>query len=366
MAAYITVGAKTTHGGEVITGSPHTTHNGVQVSRKGDKVICKKCKKLTTILTGDPSFIVDGAPIAREGDITSCGAKLIAIQQSFAESDFEVFGVEQPEPLFEQPAPLQFPKTDPEAVLASFRGSSDDSLSIRGRDSDEITDEELYALNDQMIDEAIADGGMVASSKYGNLETEQFVNRQAGNINKSVMNNNGSIHSGALPAYQQEQNRKTFDATVTIVGLAAGGGSVTILVKGSKYVVSKSALNLAKQGKTSVNALLKGAKKVVPNNTSVPKAMAAGAGGSAAFDFASQKLLNSGKPYNIKQTAVVAGVGTVGGGGGSVIANAAKVPYATATNLPKVFKNTTSMKIFTQQKAAETVGKTAAKDAIDD
>lgn len=99
MAAYITVGATTTHGGKVITGSPYTTHNGVQVSRKGDKVICKKCKKLTTILTGDPSFIVDGAPIARGGDITSCGAKLIAIQQSFAESDFEVFGVEQPEPL---------------------------------------------------------------------------------------------------------------------------------------------------------------------------------------------------------------------------------------------------------------------------
>ncbi len=97
MAAYITVGATTTHGGKVITGSPHTTHNGVPVSRKGDKVICKKCKKLTTILTGDPSFIVDGAPIARAGDITSCGAKLIAVQQSFCESDFEVMGVEQAE-----------------------------------------------------------------------------------------------------------------------------------------------------------------------------------------------------------------------------------------------------------------------------
>ncbi|OLF37577.1 MULTISPECIES: PAAR domain-containing protein [unclassified Psychrobacter] len=97
MAAYITVGAKTSHGGTVISGSPHTTHNGIPVSRKGDKVICKKCKKVTTILTGDPTFIVDGAPIARSGDITSCGAKLIAIQQSFAESDFEVFGVEQAE-----------------------------------------------------------------------------------------------------------------------------------------------------------------------------------------------------------------------------------------------------------------------------
>ena len=103
MAAYITVGAKTSHGGTVISGSPHTTHNGIPVARKGDKVICKKGKKVTTILSGDPSFIVDGAPIARGGDVTSCGAKLIANQQSFAESDFDVMGVEQA-------APLQFPK----------------------------------------------------------------------------------------------------------------------------------------------------------------------------------------------------------------------------------------------------------------
>ena len=104
MAAYITVGAKTSHGGTVISGSLHTTHNGIPISRKGDKVVCKKCKKVTTILTGDPSFIVDGAPIARGGDVTSCGAKLIASQQSFAESDFDVGSVAQA-------APLVFPKS---------------------------------------------------------------------------------------------------------------------------------------------------------------------------------------------------------------------------------------------------------------
>ena len=103
MAAYITVGAKTSHGGTVISGSPQTTHNGTPVARKGDKVICKKCKRVTTILSGDASFIVDGAPIARGGDVTSCGAKLIASQQSFVESDFEVMRVEQA-------VPLQFPK----------------------------------------------------------------------------------------------------------------------------------------------------------------------------------------------------------------------------------------------------------------
>ena len=105
MAAYITVGAKTSHGGTVISGSAHTTHNGIPVARKGDKVICKKCKKVTTILSGDASFIVDGAPIARGGDVTSCGAKLIAIQQSFAESGFDVGSIAQA-------APLVFPKSD--------------------------------------------------------------------------------------------------------------------------------------------------------------------------------------------------------------------------------------------------------------
>lgn len=103
MAAYITVGAKTSHGGTVISGSPHTTHNGIPISRKGDKVLCKKCKKVTTIVSGDASFIIDGAPIARGGDVTSCGAKLIATQQSFAESGFDVGSIEQA-------APLGFPK----------------------------------------------------------------------------------------------------------------------------------------------------------------------------------------------------------------------------------------------------------------
>jgi uncharacterized Zn-binding protein involved in type VI secretion len=115
MAAYITVGATTTHGGQVLTGSPNTTHNGIPVSRKGDKVICKKCKKLTTILTGDFSFIIDGAPIARVGDITSCGAKLIAVQQSFCESGFEVIGVEKQEPLI-------FPKSDPDTLFNNLAG----------------------------------------------------------------------------------------------------------------------------------------------------------------------------------------------------------------------------------------------------
>lgn len=110
MAAYITVGAKTTHGGTVISGSPHSTHNGIPIARKGDKVICTKCKKVVTIATGDPTFIVDGQPIARHGDVTSCGSKLIANQQSFAFSDFEVGSIAQA-------APLVFPETEKDDIL---------------------------------------------------------------------------------------------------------------------------------------------------------------------------------------------------------------------------------------------------------
>ena len=127
----------------------------------------------------------------------------------------------------------------------------------------------------------------------------------------------------------------------------------------------KKALDLARKGKQSVSALIKNAKKAVPNKTSVPKAMGTGAAGSAAFDIFGQKVLSPDVPYDPRKTAVSAGVGAFGGAGGSTIANAAKVPYATATNITKTMKNPLSMKIFTQQKAAETVGKTAGKAAID-
>ena len=240
-----------------------------------------------------------------------------------------------------------------------------DGLPIQGSDSDEMTDEELYSRNDQMIEEAMANGGLMAASKYGNRETEQFM-RNAENLNRATMNNNGSIHSGSMPAYQQQQNQKTFNAAVTVVSVAAGTGSATILYKGSRLVVNKRALDLARQGKQSVSALIKNAKKAVPNKTSVPKAMGGGAFGSAVMDIGFQTVLNPDAPLNLKHTAVSTGVGALGGAGGSVVANAAKVPYATALNLPKVYKNTTSMKILGQQKAAETVGKTAGKAVTDE
>lgn len=162
MAAYITVGATTTHGGKVISGSPHTTHNGIPISRKGDKVVCKKCKKVTTILTGDASFIVDGAPIARAGDVTSCGAKLIAVQQSFCESDFEVMGVEQP-------APIQFPKSDPAAVFSSF-ATPKDNQPLESSDND--LDILFVSFTPFDNEDDAAEGSLVAGNTYAGEPNE--------------------------------------------------------------------------------------------------------------------------------------------------------------------------------------------------
>ncbi|OXL27100.1 PAAR domain-containing protein [Psychrobacter sp. DAB_AL32B] len=204
MVAYITVGATTTHGGKVITGSPYTTHNGVQVSRKGDKVICKKCKKLTTILTGDPTFIVDGAPIARGGDVTSCGAKLIAIQHSFAESGFEVSGVEQPEPLV-------FPKSDPDSLFASLAGPGDQiehyqPQSIR-RD---LTSGEL-TIAKSVFKDAINFGGKGEGNGVGIYDGKWKPVQQ----DNRAMAPNGNIYFPGT-AYKQDfssasdENRRTF------------------------------------------------------------------------------------------------------------------------------------------------------------
>jgi len=80
--AFIVVGDKTDHGGEVIEGSPSTTAGGKRVARVGDKVTCPKKGHGGTVViaSGDPTCIIDGQPAARHGDKTSCGAILLASQ----------------------------------------------------------------------------------------------------------------------------------------------------------------------------------------------------------------------------------------------------------------------------------------------
>ena len=66
---HITVGAKTTADGTVITGSPHWT-----IAREGDEVDCPACDS-TGLLVCDGPHLVDlmqGHPSALEGDLCRC------------------------------------------------------------------------------------------------------------------------------------------------------------------------------------------------------------------------------------------------------------------------------------------------------
>ena len=77
----IRLGDKLSHGGSVVEASQHSDSGGIGIARVGDKASCSKHGQVT-IATGDATMIVDGKPAARHGDKTSCGATLIASQQS--------------------------------------------------------------------------------------------------------------------------------------------------------------------------------------------------------------------------------------------------------------------------------------------
>lgn len=80
--ALITVGAMTSHGGQVIQGNATNTINGIAIACVGDKVTCPISGHggVTTIITGDNSVVINGRAVARHGDKTACGATLIANQ----------------------------------------------------------------------------------------------------------------------------------------------------------------------------------------------------------------------------------------------------------------------------------------------
>lgn len=77
----IRLGDKTSHGGVVITASPHSDSGGIAIARMGDKTVCPKHGP-APIVSGDATLIVDGKPAATHGDKTACGASLIASQQA--------------------------------------------------------------------------------------------------------------------------------------------------------------------------------------------------------------------------------------------------------------------------------------------
>ena len=77
----IRLGDKTSHGGIVVEASMVSDIDGIGIGRVGDKVTCP-AHGVQMIVSGDMSLVVDGKPAARHGDMVSCGATLIAGQQT--------------------------------------------------------------------------------------------------------------------------------------------------------------------------------------------------------------------------------------------------------------------------------------------
>lgn len=78
---FIVMGDKTSHGGTVISADFTCDINGKYMARKGDLVVCPKCKGIFAIQTAASDMVDgEGRGYARHMDKTDCGAYLISGQ----------------------------------------------------------------------------------------------------------------------------------------------------------------------------------------------------------------------------------------------------------------------------------------------
>lgn len=73
MPATARLGDTISHGGVIISASPHSSVDGIPTARQGDAVICN-IHGPQTIADGSPLHTVDGRRKARVGDPITCGA----------------------------------------------------------------------------------------------------------------------------------------------------------------------------------------------------------------------------------------------------------------------------------------------------
>lgn len=79
MRGVIRLNDPTSHGGKVVSASPHSKVKGVAVARKGDACSCpKRGHSGCTIAEGDSKVLIAGVPVAFEGHKTTCGAVLMS------------------------------------------------------------------------------------------------------------------------------------------------------------------------------------------------------------------------------------------------------------------------------------------------
>ncbi|MFJ2447416.1 PAAR domain-containing protein [Pseudomonas sp. NPDC087626] len=111
---HITVGAKTTADGTVMTGYPHWTIDGQPIAREGDEVACPACDSTGVIVCDGPHLVdlMQGRPTALDGDLCHCKCdpppRLIANQtlqcQEFRDLAPDPRFTPPPTPLAAQPA----------------------------------------------------------------------------------------------------------------------------------------------------------------------------------------------------------------------------------------------------------------------
>lgn len=67
------LGDEISHGGNIVSGSPDMTADGIPVARIGDAVECH-IHGPQSVATGSAILKDDGNPVARFGDLITCGA----------------------------------------------------------------------------------------------------------------------------------------------------------------------------------------------------------------------------------------------------------------------------------------------------
>lgn len=72
------------HGGSIITGSPDTFNENLNVARVSDKAACA-IHGIVEITSGSSKTFVNNLPIARIGDSLSCGAVITSGSTSWAD-----------------------------------------------------------------------------------------------------------------------------------------------------------------------------------------------------------------------------------------------------------------------------------------
>jgi uncharacterized Zn-binding protein involved in type VI secretion len=77
---FIRLHDKTTGDGDVISASASMSYDDRQVTRKGDRVTCKKHPDVhpNLIIEGDETMTEDGVSLARHGHRVTCGCQLIS------------------------------------------------------------------------------------------------------------------------------------------------------------------------------------------------------------------------------------------------------------------------------------------------